>query len=78
MYQYTYVIDVFIHGVIKNPKTNEIKKVHQKIYTEQVLMVKTTCCHVILHLNLKQFGFTGEPVTGPTRQSRESVNHVGT
>ena len=62
--------------MIKNPKINEIQQVYQKIYTEQVLMVKITCCHVILHLNIKQLGFTDEPVAGRTHQSRSSVNHV--
>ena len=41
-------------------------------------MVKITCCYVILRLNIKRLGFTGEPVTRRTRQSRASVNHVGT
>ena len=41
-------------------------------------MVKITCYYVILRLNIKQLGFTGESVTRRTRQSRASVNHVGT
>ena len=32
-------------------------------------MLEITCCYVILHLNLKRIGFTGEPVTQRTRQS---------
>ena len=60
MYQFTYFIDDFIQGVIKNPKINEIQQVHQKICTKQVLLVKITCYYV---LNLKQLRFTGEPVT---------------
>ena len=39
-------------------------------------MLEITCCYVILHLNLKQLGFTGEPVTQRTRQSRMNVIHV--
>ena len=34
--QFTYFIDVFIHGEIKNPKINEIQQVHQTICTKQV------------------------------------------
>ena len=41
-YQYTYCIDVFNQGVTKNPKINQIRLVHQKIYTEQVLMLVAT------------------------------------
>ena len=63
--------------MIKTLKINKIQQVHQKIYTEQVLMVKITYCHVILHLNIKRLGFTGEPVTRRMRQSRANVNHVG-
>ena len=62
----------------KNPKINEIQQVYQKIYTEQVLMVNITYCHIILRLNIKRLGFTGEPVTRRTCQSRASVNHVRT
>ena len=49
--------------MIKNPKINIIHYVHQKIYKEQVLMLKITCSYVVLHLILNRLGFTGEPVT---------------
>ena len=77
-YQSTYFIDVFIPGMIKNPKIKEIQQVQQKICTEQVSMLKVTCCYVILHLNLKRLGFTGEPMTRRTRQSHSIVIHVRT
>ena len=54
----------------------EIQQVQQKICTEQVSMLEITCCYIILHLNLKSLGFTGEPVTQWTHQSRANVNHV--
>ena len=77
-YQSTYFNDEFNQGVIKNPKIKEIQQVQQKICTEQVSMLKITCCYIILHLNLKRLGFTGEPVTRWTRQSRDNVIHVRT
>ena len=52
----------FIQGMIKNLKI-KIHYVHQKIYTEQVLTLKITCSYVVLHLNLKRLGFTGEAMT---------------
>ena len=77
-YQSTYFIDVFIQGVTKNPKINEIQQVHQKICTEQVSTLKITCCYIILHLNLKRLGITGESMTQRTRQSHANVIHVRT
>ena len=50
MYQSTYFSDDFNQDVTKNPKINKIQQVHQKIYTEQVLMVKITGCHIILYV----------------------------
>ena len=52
-YQFTYFIDVFNHGVIKDPKTKEIQQVHQKIFIKHDYMLEITCFHVMLHLNLK-------------------------
>ena len=75
-YQSTYFIDDFIQGIIKNPKIKEIQQVHQKICTEQVSMLEITCCYIILHLNLKQLGFTGDPMTQSTCQSCVNVNHI--
>ena len=70
-YQSTYFIDDFIQGIIKNPKIKEIQQVHQKIS-----MLEITCCYIILHLNLKQLGFTGDPMTQSTWQSCVNVNHI--
>ena len=39
-------------------------------------MLEITCFYIILHLNLKQLGFTGEPVHQWTRQSHVNVNHI--
>ena len=64
--------------MIKNPKIDEIKQVQEKIYTKQVLILEITCFYVILHLNLKQLGFTGETVTQWTHQSHANVIHVRT
>ena len=37
-------------------------------------MLEITCSYVILHLNLKRLGFTGEPVTRRTHQSLVHLN----
>ena len=78
MYQSTYFNDDFNEDVTKNPKINKIQQVHQKICTKQLSTLKISCFYVIFHLNLKRLGFTGEPVTRRTHQSRVNVNHVGT
>ena len=66
-------MDGFNQGVIKNPKIKEIQQVQQKIYTKHISMLVIICFHVILHLNLKRLGFTGEPVTRRTCQSHVNV-----
>ena len=75
-YQSSYFIHDFIQGVLKNPKIKEIQQVQQKIYTKQVWTLEISCFYVILHLNLKWLGFTGEPVTHCTCQSSMNVIHV--
>ena len=60
-YQFTYFIDVFNHGVIKDPKIKEIQRVHQKIHTKHDCNIEN---NVYLCLNINCIGFTGEPVTG--------------
>ena len=62
-HQFTYFIYYLFQDKFKYPKINEIQQVHQKICTKQVSTLEITYCHVILHLNLKRLGFTGEPVT---------------
>ena len=52
-YQFTYFIDVFNHGVTKDPKIMLIRYLHQKIITKHDCMLEITCFHVMLHLNLK-------------------------
>ena len=72
IYQFTYFIYYLFQDKFKYSKNIAIQQVHQKIYTKQVSILEITYCHVILHVNLKQLGFTGEPVTRRTRQSREN------
>ena len=71
-------IDVFNHGVTKDQKIKEIHQVQQKIFTKHDCMLEIMCFHVMLHLNLKRIGFTGEPVTRRSRQSRANVIHLRT
>ena len=61
IYQFTYFIDVFNHGVTKDPKITLIRYLHQKIQTKHVCNVEN---NVYLHLNMNRIGFTGEPETG--------------
>ena len=77
-YQSTYFIDACIQGMSKNSKSKEIQQVQQEICIEQVSMLKITCFYVILHLNLKQLGFTGVTVTQWTHQSHANVIHMRT
>ena len=72
-HQFTYFIYYLYQDKFKNLKINEIQQVHQKIFTKPIRILEITYCQVILHLNLKLLGFTGEPVTCRTRQSRENA-----
>ena len=54
--------------MIKNSNIKEIHQVQQNICIEQVSMLKICCFYIILHLNLKRLGFTGETVTQWTHQ----------
>ena len=60
-YQFTYFIDVFNHGVTKDPKITLIQYLHQKIQTKHVCNVEN---NVYLRLNMNHIRFTGETVTG--------------
>ena len=60
-HQFTYFIDVFNHGVTKDPKITLIRYLHQKIQTKHVCNIEN---NVYLRLNMNRIGFTGEPVTG--------------
>ena len=74
-YQSTYFIDVFNHGITNDPTITLIRYLHQKIHTKYDCNVEN---NVYLRLNINHIGFTGEPVTGLTRQSRTNVSHIGT
>ena len=78
MYESTYFIDDFNHGMIRDPKITLIRYLHQNIFIKHDSMLEIACFHVMLHLNLKRIGFTGEPVTRWSRQSRANVIHVRT
>ena len=61
IYQFTYFIDVFNHGMTKDPKLTLIRYLHQKIHTKYDCNVENS---IYLCLNINHIGFTGEPVTG--------------
>ena len=60
-YQLTYFIDVFNHGITKDPTITLIRHLHQKIYSKHDYSVENI---IYLHLNINRIGFTGESVTG--------------
>ena len=60
-YQFTYFIDVFNHGITKDPTITLIRHLHQKISSKHVCSVEN---NVYLRLDINHIGFTGEPVTG--------------
>ena len=63
MYQSTYFSAEFSQGIIKNPRIKKIQQVHQKLEAKQYSLFCLTCFHFLHHLDLKQFGFSGEPMT---------------
>ena len=77
MYQSTYFIDYFTQGIIKNPRINKILYLHQKMHTKQFLLCCLSCFVFVIHLNLKQLGFSGEPMTQYTHESCVNVNAMG-
>ena len=60
-YQSTYFIDVFNHGITKDPTITLIQHLHQKIYSKHDYSVEN---NIYLCLNINRIGFTGEPMTG--------------
>ena len=76
MYQSTYFIDYVTQVITKNPRINEILYPHQKIHTKQLLLCCLTCFVFVFHLNLKQLGFSGEPMTQYTCESCANINHI--
>ena len=61
IYQFTYFIDGFIHGITKDPTITFIRHLHQKIYSKQDYSVEN---NIYLRLDINRIGFIGEPVTG--------------
>ena len=61
IYQFTYFIDVFNHGITKDPTITLICHLHQKIYPKHDYSVEN---NVYLRLDINRIRFTGEPVTG--------------
>ena len=61
IYQLTYFIDVFNHGITDDPTITLIRYLHQKIHTKYDYSVEN---NVYLRLDINRIGFTGEPVTG--------------
>ena len=61
IYHFTYFIDVFNHGITKDPTITLIRHLHQKIYSKHDYSVEN---NIYLRLNINRIGFTGEPVTG--------------
>ena len=56
IYQFTYFIDVFNHGITKDPTITLIL-----MYSKHDYSVEN---NVYLRLDINHIGFTGEPVTG--------------
>ena len=61
IYQFTYFIDGFNHGITKDPTITFIRHLHQKIYSKQDYSVEN---NIYLRLDINRIGFIGEPVTG--------------
>ena len=64
-------------GNFKYQRIKKIYQVHQKLQAKQVLLFCLTCFLFVLHLNFKQLGFSGEPMTQHTCQSPANMNFVG-
>ena len=61
IYQLTYFIDGFNHGITNDPTITLIRHLHQKIYLKHDYSVEN---NIYLCLIINRIGFTGEPVTG--------------
>ena len=61
IYQLTYLIDGFDHGITNDPTITLIRHLHQKIYSKHDYSVEN---NIYLCLNINRIGFTGEPETG--------------
>ena len=60
-YLLTYFVDVFNHGITKDPTITLIRHLNQKIYSKHDYSVEN---NVYLHLDINRIGFTGDPMTG--------------
>ena len=60
-YQLTYFINVFDHGITKDPTIMLIRHLHQKIYSKHDYSVEN---NVYLRSDINRIRLTGEPVTG--------------
>ena len=75
-HQFTYFIYYSYQDKFKNSRIIQIHQVHQKIHTKQLLSFCLTCFVFVIHLNLKQLRFSGEPMTQYTHESHANMNHV--
>ena len=65
-----------MQGNFKYPRIMKIQQVHQKLQAKQFLLFCYTCFLFVLHLNFKQLGFSGEPVTQFTCESHVNMNRM--
>ena len=75
-HKFTYYIYYSYQDKFKNSRIIKIHQVHQNLHTKQFLLFCLTCFVFIIHLNLKQLGFSGEPMTQYSHESHVNVNHV--
>ena len=61
IYQLTYFIDVFNHGITEDLTITLLRHLHQKIYSKHDYSVENL---IYLCLDISHIGFTGEPVIG--------------
>ena len=60
-----------------NSRIIKIHQVHLKLQAKQFLLFCETCFLFVIHLNLKQLGFSAEPITQYTCESHANVNPMG-
>ena len=68
-HQVTYFIYYSYQDKFKNSRIIKIQQIHQKLQAKQLL-----CFLFVLHLNFKQLGLSGEPMTQHTHQSHANTN----
>ena len=77
-HQFTHFIYHSYQDKFKNQKIIKIHQVHQQLQAEQFYLFCYTCFLFVMHLNLKQLRFSGEPVTQYTCESHENMNCMRT